>query len=152
MALATNTRFQLADRLSADLSTTNGYVVTASMTAGTGSGGAPQANDPLLMVSLAGTNQALICISQRHFNSFNVVAELSSSAAEGLPEHVAYVLINSAATQVNTALISAIAKRLGTSSIKLAFTAVGNLDENHMTDAAVSFELANDSRNGASGQ
>jgi hypothetical protein len=151
MALATNTRFQLADRLNADL-VLAGYTVTASLTAGTGSGGAPQANDPFLMVSLGGTNQAAICISQRHYNSFNVVAELSSSAAEGLPEHVAYVLINSAASQLNTANIAAIAKRLGTSSMKLAFTAVGNLTEANMTDAAVSVEMPNDPRNGASGQ
>lgn len=152
MALATNTRFQLADRLNADLSATNGYVVSSSLTLGTGSGGAPQANDPILTVSLAGTNQAAICISQRHFNSFNVVAELSSSAAEGLPEHVAYVLINSSATQVNTTLISAIAKRLGTSSVKFGYVSVGNLNENNMTDANVAFELPNDSRSGASGQ
>jgi hypothetical protein len=152
MALATNTRFQLAERLQADLQLTNGYAVVSSLTAGTGSGGAPQANDPFLMVSLGGTNKAAICISQRHYNSFNVVAELSSSAAEGLPEHVAYVLISTAASQTDTALIAAIVKRLGTSSVKFGFVAVGNLDEAHMTDAAVAYELPNDARLGASGQ
>ena len=152
MALATNTRFQLADRLQADLQL-QGYTVSKSLTLGTGSGGAPQANDPLLTVLNASSVEvALIAIDQRHFNSFNVVAELSQSAAEGLPEHITYCLMNSADTQLDSVLLAAIVKRLGTSSVKFGFVAVGNLSENNMTDANVAYELANDSRSGASGQ
>lgn len=152
MALATNTKFQLADRLQADLQLA-GYTVTKSITSGTGTGGAPSAGDPFLLVANASaTNVAAICISQRSFNGFNVVAELSSSAAVGLPEHVEYALINSAAAQIDCALVAAIGKRLGTSSMKFGFVAVGNLDENHMTDANAAYELPNDARSGASGQ
>lgn len=154
MALANNQRYQLAERLQADLQLTNSYQVVRTVTQGTGSvsAGAPVAGDPLLSVSSAGgTLLALIAIDQRTFNSFNVVAELSQSAAVGLPEHICYVIVNSAASQLDTSLISAIAKRLGTSSMKLSFQSVGNLIEANMTDANIAYELPNDSRNGASG-
>ncbi len=153
MALANNQRYQLADRLQADLQLT-GYTVTKTLTLGTGvSVGTPQAGDPLLAVyNSAETEVALIAIDQRHFNSFNVVAELSQSAAEGLPEHITYCLMNSADSQLDSVLLSAIVKRLGTSSVKYGFVAVGSLSENNMSDANVAYELPNDSRSGASGQ
>jgi hypothetical protein len=149
MALATNTKYQLADRLQADLQFA-GYTVTRALATGSNE---VAAGDPLLTVVNSGsTKVALISIDQRTYNGFNVVAELSSSAAVGLPEHVCYLAINSAASQLDTAQLALITKRLGTSSVQLSFQAVGNLDEAHLLAANVSAEVANDPRNGASGQ
>lgn len=149
MALATNTRYQLADRLQADLQLT-GYTVTRSLATGSNE---IAAGDPLLLVAnSSATTVALVSIDQRTYNGFNVVAELSSSAAAGLPEHFCYLAINSSAPQLDTALLSAIVKRLGTSSVQYSFQVVGNLNEAHLLQANVSYELPNDSRSGASGQ
>jgi len=151
MALANNQRYQLAERLQADLQLTNGMTVTSSQTTGTNYAGA--VGDPLLLVAdSAGTNVALIWITQRTFNAFNVVAELSQSAAVGLPEHICYQLTNSGGSQIDTTLVAAIVKRLGTSSVQYGFVAVGSLTEANLTLANVTFELPNDSRLGASGQ
>jgi hypothetical protein len=154
MALATNTRDQLGKRLAADLALTNGMTVTVAQTLGNGGNpGCPIAGDPLLTVfNSAGTKIALISIDQFTFNGFNVVAELSSSAAVGLPEHMTYLLVNSAASQLDTSLLSAVVKRLGTATIKYGFVAVGSLTEANLSDANIAFQLPNDSRLGASGQ
>jgi hypothetical protein len=154
MALATNTRYQLAARLVADLQLTNGMTVTQSQTLGNGGNpGCPVAGDPLLTVfNSAGTKIALISVDQLTFNGFNVVAELSSSAAVGLPEHTIYLLENSANTQLDTSLLAATVKRMSTATIKFGFTAVGNLTEANLSDANIAYQLPNDARLGASGQ
>ena len=143
MALSSNQKEQLAKRLKADYELRS-LGLTVELGAHSVSG------DPLLTLKVGATVVALCLISRRSFVGFNVVAELSSSAAEGLPEHIAYLLQLNSNSQLLTAELAMVAKQLGTSSIKLGFKAAPV--EADLTDANVAGEFANDARNGASGQ
>lgn len=142
MSLASNHKDQMAKRLKADLEL-RGYSATIDLTA---------ANDPLLTIKSGATKLAICQITRRSFNGFQVVAELSTSAAEGLPEHIAYLLVDSAASQLNTSKLAMFVKALGTSSMKLGFVVNASLTEANLTDANVAAEIGNDARSGASGQ
>jgi hypothetical protein len=143
MALANNHRDQLAKRLKADILLREpSWAIVQSTSA---------AGDPLLLISSGGTNLALCQIARRSFNGFNVVAELSSSAAEGLPEHIAYMLVDTAASQANATKLAMMVKMLGTSSVQMGFVANGSLTEANLTAGNVSYEMGNDARNGAVG-
>lgn len=148
MALATNTKDQLAKRLQADIQLREPTYTVDSSTQVTAVPG-----DPLLTVKDAGASKiAIIAIDRRTFSGFQVVAELSSSAAEGLPEHVAYMLIDTAQSQTVVSKMVMYLGHIGFSSVKVGFVASGSLTEANLTDANVAFELANDPRYGASGQ
>lgn len=142
MALASNTREQLAKRLKADLQLRDPSLTVDS--------GLSAAGDPLLTVKNGATVEMTVLISRRSYNGFNVVAELSQSAAEGLPEHVCYAQILNTLGQLKTAKYAMFVKQLGTSSMKLSFDAAPA--EANMTDANVAEEIANDARVGAVGQ
>jgi|GEM_PF-6128817 len=143
MALASNTREQLAKRLKADIEIREaGYVADLGSTA---------AGDPLLTIkNAAGTVIAYANIARRSFSGFNVVAELSSSAAEGLPEHICYMLIDSDEANAVKAKLSIYAFTLGCSSTKLGF--MSTITAADLTDANVAIEIANSGRYGAVGQ
>lgn len=143
MPLANNHREQLAKRLKADLELRfPTYTVTAS-TAATG--------EPILAVNDGSSDIAYLAVSKRTFDGFNVVAELSSSAAEGLPEHVTWLAVDSGESQLSTSQLVHAASKLGTSSLKLAFEA--SVDSSDvLDDSKIVAELVNDARNGASGQ
>lgn len=150
MSLANNQRDQLAKRLKADVALREPtWTADISLCAG---GAVPAAGDAFLTIKAAGTVIAVAAVARRTFNSFNVVAELSQSAAEGLPEHFVYILVDNGASQAVTSKLAILAKQLGTSSVAFGYVATGNLDEAHMTSAAISFEYGNDARLGASGQ
>jgi hypothetical protein len=142
MSLASNTREQLAKRLKADLQLRDGSL-TVDM-------GLNAAGDPLLTVKNGVTVEMVVAIPRRAYNGFNIVAELSSSAAEGLPEHICYAQILSTLSQLKTAKYAMWVKALGTSSMKLSFNAAPA--EANMTDANVAEEISNDARVGAVGQ
>ena len=143
MPLANNQREQLAKRLEADIKLRHpDYVVTASQAA---------TGEPVLGVNNGSADIAYFAVSKRTFDGFNVVAELSSSAAEGLPEHILWLAVDTGATQLENSRMMKLASDLGTSSIKLAFEATVDSSD-VLDDAKVVDELPNDARNGASGQ
>lgn len=142
MALQSNTREQLAKRLSADLGLRfpEGSVALSAMTSG----------DPLITLTVSSVDVAVIAITRRTFNGFNVVAELSASAAEGLPEHISWLAVRTDQSQTMTARLAAAVKMLGTSSMKLIFQAAVNASV--ISDSNVTAEIVNDARLGAVGQ
>lgn len=142
MALANNQRDQLAKRLKADIEVREGYTVDLSYLS---------SGDPLLTIkNTSATIIAYCSIARRSFDGFNVVAELSSSAAEGLPEHVAYMLVDSDEADAVKAKLSVYAYSLGCSSTKLGFKAV--IASSDLVDANVNAEIPNSARLGAVGQ
>ena len=142
MALASNTKEQLAKRFQADLGIREPALVVEPSVMANG--------DPMLTIKSAGVAISVAAIQRRSFNGFNVVAELSASAAEGLPEHVLMIMIKNNQTQLVTSKLAMYAKQMGTSSVKIGFTAaVGEAD---LIEANVAQEIPNDARLGASGQ
>jgi len=143
MPLANNQREQLAKRLKADIELREPDFIVTPETASTG--------EPILKIEDSGGTIAFAAISKREFAGFNVVAELSSSAAEGLPEHITWLAVDSGESQLVTSRLIVAVRDIGTSSLKLAFEAsVDNTDV--LDDAKVVAELPNNARAGASGQ
>ena len=142
MALASNVRDQLAKRLKADIELRDASLVA---TIGASAGG-----DPLLTIKSGATVVALCLISRFTYSGFNVVAELSSSAAEGLPEHSAYLMQLNTNSQLLTAKLAMVVKMIGTASVKLGFSAAPV--EGDLIAANVAEEFPNDARSGAAGQ
>lgn len=142
MALASNTKEQLAKRLKADIELRDSSLTVVSDVSSAG--------DPVLTIKSGATVVGLCMISRRSFAGFNVVAELSSSAAEGLPEHVAFLLQLNTNSQLLTAKLAMVVKQLGTSSVQLGFKAAPVIAD--LVAANVSEEIPNDSRVGAAGQ
>lgn len=149
MALASNTRYQLSNRLKADLLLRfPGYTVAQSIAAGTG---LVDSGDYLLaLTNSSATIVALLAVSRRHYSGFNVVAELSSSAAEGLPEHIVYSLVLTTAGQLVTSQVMMTAAQMGASSIVFGFNAT--MTEVTMSATNMPNEYVNSARSGASGQ
>lgn len=143
MALASNTREQLAKRLKAEIEVREiGFVADMGLTS---------AGDPLLTIKNAsGTTVAYASIARRSYNGFNVVAELSSSAAEGLPEHVLFMLMDSDNAAALNAKLSIYAAGMGCSSTKLGF--MSTITAADLVDANVAVEVPNSGRYGAVGQ
>lgn len=143
MALASNTKEQLAKRLKQDISLLAPELsVSALEVAADG--------QPKLEVTAGGTMVAVCAIKRRTYTGFNVVAELSESAAEGLPEHECWVSLSSSATLAQTAKLVKAAAGLGCSALKLISSAAPA--EADLVDANVSVELPNDARVGFAGQ
>jgi len=143
MPLANNQREQLGKRLKADIGLRKPDLVIDESVSANG--------EPIFVVSAGGNEEAAFAVSKIEFAGFNVVAELSSSAAEGLPEHITWLAIDTGATQLFAAEMMQLAVNLGTSSIKLAFEATIDKDD-VLDDAKVVAELPNSARLGASGQ
>lgn len=142
MSLASNTSDQLAKRLKADLQLRDASLtVDMSLNA---------AGEPLLTVKNGATVEACIALQRLSYNGFNIVAELSSSAAQGLPEHVCYLQILNSLGQLKAAKYGMFVKALGTAALKLSFNAAPG--EANMTDANVAEQIANDARLGTAGQ
>lgn len=143
MPLANNQREQLGKRLKADIQLRK---ASLTLTESVATGG-----EPVILVSAGGDEEAAFAVSKREFSGFNVVAELSSSAAEGLPEHITWLAVDTGATQLFAAEMMQLAVDVGASSVKLVFeasiTAASVLDE-----SKVAKELEANARTGASGQ
>jgi hypothetical protein len=144
MALATNSRDQMAKRLQANLALRfPGYTIAASNDA--------NGNPALILTNGSAVDVAAMSFVPRSFNGFNVVAELSSSAAVGLPETILMLAIRSDASQSVTSQIAMTAKGIGTSSMTLAFP--GSATVANAIDATQQVvEFVNDARYGAAGQ
>lgn len=142
MALASNTKEQLAKRLKADIELREGYTAELGQLA---------SGDPVLTIKDASATLLAYCsIARRSFNGFNVVAELSSSAAEGLPEHIAYLLMDSDNSALINSKLAVYVSQLGCSSMKLGFKST--IATSDLTDANVNAEIPNSARYGAVGQ
>ena len=143
MALANNQREQLADRLKADIELREpGFTVARSVAT---------SGEPLLTVNDGTNDIAVLAIQKRTFDGFNVVAELSASAAEGLPEHITWLAIRADATQAVVARLTVAARDIFASSLKLVFETPVNA-ASVLDEAKVAEELPNSARYGASGQ
>jgi hypothetical protein len=144
MALASNTKEQLAKRLKQDLQAAAPEMSVSALQA---------AADGQPLLEIRDASAVLIAIAQikrKTYVGFNIVAELSASAAEGLPEHDLWLVIKNDQSQAVTAKLAAVAHRLGTASFKLCPSAAPA--EADAVDANVALELGNDPRHGAVGQ
>lgn len=144
MALASNTKEQLAKRLKQDLEKAAPELQVSALQA---------AADGQPKLEIKDASDALIAIAQikrKTFNGFNIVAELSSSAAEGLPEHECWLVLKDDQDQAMTAKLAILGHRLGCASFKLVASAAPA--EGDAVEANVTLELGNDPRHGASGQ
>jgi hypothetical protein len=77
---------------------------------------------PAVTIKSGATAIAFFAIAPRAYSGFNVVAELSSSAAEGTPEHIAQLYMDTNASGMNAqeaALLGAIAYGVGCSSFQI---------------------------------
>jgi hypothetical protein len=144
VALASNTKEQLAKRLKQDLEKLAPELSVSALQAAAD-------GQPKLEVKDGATLLAICAIKRRTYKGFNVVAELSESAAEGLPEHECWVALKSSATVAQTAKLVKAASALGCSVLKLVSTAAAPV-ETDLVEASVTVELPNDARNGQVGQ
>jgi len=115
--------------------------------------GAGFAQQGVTVTSSGGVLLALLAVKQRSFSGFNVVAELSSSAGEGLPEHELWVCEDSDAsgmTNIFLARLMAVASKLGCSSIKF-IDSTSTPAESVLTEANVDVEIPNSDQLGAVG-
>lgn len=145
MALATNTKQQMIKRLKRDLELAHPEIAIVDSPDASG--------NPGLMLSIASVDVSHILLKSRSFNGFNVVAELSSSAAEGLPETDLFLQIDNNAAGMSYDVAAKImhkAGKLGCSVIKLIASAASPAAANAI-DANVTSEIANDARLGAVG-
>lgn len=135
MALANNQRLQMAQKLQADLKISMGLVI--------------QMQDDNGNPAMVGSDVAFE-IRQRQYNGFQMLAELSSSSAQGLPEHELWFVANNDLTLDAMAKYSKLAFSVGASSVKLVLSDAPALED--MIDANVVAEIPNDIRLGAVGQ
>lgn len=139
MALASNQKEQMAKRLKQDLELL-APEFTASM-----------ADSSTVELKSGSTVIALLSIRQRSFSGFNVVAELSSSAAEGLPEHEMWLVVKDDQSLTTMAKLTKAAAAMACSSLKIAVEAA--VDAADVGDETkVDLEMPNDARVGFSGR
>lgn len=143
MALASNTKDQLAKRLQRDIQLMDG-ALTVTLTA---------SSDGYPMVKVARADAsilALAAVKTKHYDGFNIVAEISSSAGEGMPEHDLWVVLDSAAAFADNAKMIKACSKMGTASMKLIQNAAPA--DSQMVDANVAIDLPNSAALGAVGQ
>jgi hypothetical protein len=146
MSLASNHRFQLMKRLKRDMELAAPEFALSDESVDSGA-------NPALRLKIAGTDVALIAIRRKSFNGFQVVAELSSSSAEGLPEHDMWVQVDTDAagvTVAKAAKIASMAAKIGCASMKLVFSTAAPA-EAQLIEANISEDIGNDARLGATG-
>lgn len=135
MALGNNTRWQIAHKLQADIGVLYGTSVQIQNDNG----------NPAILLS----GIALFEIQQRSFDGFQMLAELSSTSAQGMPEHTLIFVVSSSASLVDMAKVSKLAFGMGLSSVQLISSASPALSD---VSGTVLAEIANDLRLGAVGQ
>jgi redox-regulated HSP33 family molecular chaperone len=145
MSLATNTRFQMAEKLRLNFYKrffSQGYQISEIGNATDGS--------VMVSISSAGTVIAACALKPFQFNGFQVVAELSASAAQGLPETQAYLAIATTQGQQFTAQVSMAVKEIGSAVVNQIFQSTVT-PTNVVDDTLVAYQWGNDSILGASG-
>jgi hypothetical protein len=108
---------------------------------------------PAIEIKSGSTVLMYAAIQQRSYSGFQVVAELSSSAAEGTPEHALLLAIDSDAganTADVVALISAIAAKVGCSEFKV-YTSTSTPSSSILVDANLKQTIPNDPELGSVG-
>lgn len=140
MALANNTRFQLAQRLTQNLKSLNPDCTIAQSTDGI---------DPALAISDTSGVIAVAVIRQKTFIGLNIVAEISSSAGEGTPEHDLFLAMLPTTSPSRASKLSKAASLLGTASLKIVEDATPLAA--HCVDANVTAEIPNSAEFGSVG-
>lgn len=145
MALASNQKQQMAKRLQADAKLL-APEYAASLIADANGNPVVQLQDP----SNSNAIVALMGIAPRSFSGFNIVAEISASAAEGLPEHELTLAVKSTTAVDKMAKFTKLAASVATSSLKIVSTSAAPA----LADlaAAPALEMPNDLRNGFTGR
>lgn len=142
MAMASNQSEQMAKRLKADLEKL-APEFAARMTA-------TAANEPVVELKDGATVIALIAFKRRSFSGFNIVAELSSSAGEGYPEHECWLVVKDDQSLTTMAKLTKAATSASASSLKICVEAsadIADIGDESKVDA----EIGNDARLGATG-
>ena len=145
MSLPTNSRIQMMKRLKQDIQYSIPSLTITDSPLSTG--------EPGLMLSVAGVDVSHVSIKGRDFNGFNVVADLSSSAAVGFPESELFLQLDTNAVGMDYNMSSRImhnVAKLGCSITKLIASTASPSPANAL-DANVTAEIANDARLGAVG-
>lgn len=141
MALRSNATDQMAKRLKQDVQLL-APALTVSLAA--------DANgNPYVQVSNGATSVAIIGLSRRHFQGYNIVAELSPSAGEGFPEHQAVLAVKSDTTPSTMALLTKAAMSAQASELAIVETVAAPV----LADlaAAATAIIPNDARLGSVG-
>jgi hypothetical protein len=145
MSLPTNSRIQMMKRLKQDIQYSIPSLTITDSPLSTG--------EPGIMLSVSGTDVAHVAIKGRDFNGFNVVADLSSSAAVGFPESELFLQIDTNAAGMDYNMAAKImhnVSKLGCSINKVIASTASPAAANAV-DANVTAEIANDARLGAVG-
>ena len=145
MALQTNQRQQMIKRIK--------QTIKLSIPSVTVSDAPLASGEPGIMLTIASVDVAHISLQPKTFNGFNVVAELSTSAAVGFPETELFLQLDTAAAGMSydmAAIIMHNASKLGCSSIKVIASTASPAAANAV-DANVTSEIANDAILGSVG-
>lgn len=140
MPLSSNTKEQIAKRLKQDLEKLCPEFACAAKAAADG--------QPMIEIKDGATVVALAAIKQKKFNGFNIVAEISSSAGEGMPEHDAWLVIKDDRSLTEAAKLAKAVGGAGCASMKVVESS--DPAEADMDDANAA-EIPNDARLGATG-
>jgi hypothetical protein len=154
MSLATNTRDQLVKRLARDIVLT--IASASTQVSQCASADAVIAGEsPAILVSIGGVAVAYIAFLAKAFNGFQVVAELSSSSANGLPETDLFVQFNQASAAYNVDILARLvyaAGRIGCATLNIINSAsYETLDGSQILYANITTQIVNDSRAGGVG-
>lgn len=106
--------------------------------------------DVSVTVKSAGAVIALIKMSRRSFDGFNIAYELSTSAGQGFPEHECFFAFKSDQAMEACVKISKAVFNAGCSEVKFIKTASAPVDAD-LVDANVSSVIPNDAFNGSIG-
>lgn len=140
MALASNTKDQIAKRLKQDLEKLCPELACAAKAAADG--------QPMIEVKDGSDVVALVAIKQKSFSGFNIVAEISSSAGEGMPEHDAWLVIKDDQSLTLAARLTKAVAGAGCASLKVVESS--DPAEADLVEADAT-EIPNDARLGATG-
>lgn len=143
MALATNQKEQMAKRLQADAQILAPEFAVSSTTDANG--------NPVVLFKSGATVIAEMAIVPRSFNGFQIVAELSSSAAQGLPENEMWLVVKNDQSLATMAKLTKLALSASCSGMKVEVEASVDLSDIG-DETKVVLEMPNDARNGFSGR
>jgi hypothetical protein len=147
MSLATNTRDQIVRRLKRNIELTvpNSTVVLSQCTS---ADAVAAGESPSLIVSISAVAVAYIAALPKSFNGFNVVAELSSTSANGLPETDLFLQFDEAAASYSIDAVQRLVYqcgRMGCSELDIINTsAEETLDGSEILYANITTQIAND--------
>ncbi len=143
MSVLSNQKFQLANRLLADLNSQAADFTHALSTDASG--------NPLITSKLSGTTKAMFNFIPRSLVGFNIVGELSSSVGEGNAGLEMWLAVDDGISLTQSVELSVIAKKMGCAAFKFAPVSGAPVAVTSFVAANVTLELGNDSRLGSVG-